>query len=351
MKTPTVGLDELRDFEILMDKTVALLKSKLTANKLDIDWRQFEKLVFEALTTVQKRNANERFSGWETQLVGGSRFPDITVQVNKDYKFGVEVKTTKSNHWETLGGSIMEGTRIDGVKHIEVIFAKFLPFEIRHRSFESCVADVAVTHSPRYVIDFQLNPEDSLFKKINVTYEEIYKSNNPYSYFRAYFSEKAKARGGGLWFIDTDEQRDVQDLPKLEILFFNDLPEQRKSDLVARAMALFPIPIFQSQADYRPVARWLANMGILHTSLRDSFSAGSNVAVRGLIVPSKFKRLDEHAARLTKIFHTDQHLKELKATYEIGELKAIKQAWKRRVLSVAQSTDQKRCIELVLRDI
>ena len=64
-----------------------------------------------------------------------------------------------------MGGSIMESTRIPDVSRIHVFCARQKPFEIKYRSFEECVEDVAVTHSPRYMLDMDVSNNQSLFKR------------------------------------------------------------------------------------------------------------------------------------------------------------------------------------------
>ena len=48
------------------------------------------------------------------ELISGQRFPDIVV----GGYYGVEVKTTKSEHWKSTGSSVAEGTRVEGVERI-----------------------------------------------------------------------------------------------------------------------------------------------------------------------------------------------------------------------------------------
>ena len=48
---------------------------------------------------------------FEDQIVkySGQRFPDIVI----GGYYGVEVKTTKANHWKSTGSSVAEGTRVE----------------------------------------------------------------------------------------------------------------------------------------------------------------------------------------------------------------------------------------------
>lgn len=50
-----------------------------------------------------------------------------------------------------IGGSVAEGTRVEDVEHIFILFGKLhKPVEFRTRRYEECLCDIAVTHSPRY---------------------------------------------------------------------------------------------------------------------------------------------------------------------------------------------------------
>lgn len=91
-----------------------------------------------------------------------------------------------------MGGSIMESTRIPDVSRIHVFCARQKPFEIKYRSFEECVEDVAVTHSPRYMLDMDVSNNQSLFKRLGKTYDEIRHMKNPFDAFKEFIVEQRK---------------------------------------------------------------------------------------------------------------------------------------------------------------
>lgn len=69
--------------------------------------------------------------------ISGQRFPDIVVASC----FGVEVKSIKDAKWKTLGGSINESTRVDGVEHVLVLCGRLSePVEFRFRPYEECLS-------------------------------------------------------------------------------------------------------------------------------------------------------------------------------------------------------------------
>lgn len=270
-------------------------------NASDVDGNKFEKVVFDTIKIVQRIYQNELFSNWITTLVSGRKFPDIVLEINEQFKFGIEVKTSKGKDWKTLGGSIMESTRVDEIENIFIVFAKLDPFQVRYKSFDACVVDVAVTHSPRYIIDLDISNDETIFKKINTNYRTIWTSEKPFEHFREYFKEKATREKTGLWWIGDDDSRNADDLPSVQIQFFSKLPQVKKDYLTSKSMILFP-SIFANVADYDEISVWLVNMGILNNSLRDTYSAGEKQYVLGFNVPSKFRRLNERIPEIISIF-------------------------------------------------
>lgn len=102
----------------------------------------------------------------KVELVSGHRYPDIVIHTN-DVLLGIEVKTSKSKGWSTLGGSIFESTRVKGVEDIVLFFANFNDLnniEFRFAWMEDCISDVVITHKPRYAINMDL--EDTFFSTI-----------------------------------------------------------------------------------------------------------------------------------------------------------------------------------------
>ena len=61
----------------------------------------------------------------EIKLVAGTSFPDIVAETY----YGIEVKSTKSNHWKSTGSSIMETTRNKNIENINLLNDTYL-FEI-----------------------------------------------------------------------------------------------------------------------------------------------------------------------------------------------------------------------------
>ena len=119
----------------------------------------FENMVYDGLIK----------SGFREDEISHSsqKFPDFVLKDLEDGdKIGVEVKKTDSSKWEVIGGSIYESLKND-IEDTYVIMAKLggeKP-EVRLRKYEECIADLKVTHSPRFYLNLDLEKgEDYLTK-------------------------------------------------------------------------------------------------------------------------------------------------------------------------------------------
>ena len=171
-----------KTFDNLLNLTKDKLESQPTISKKKDFWKSFEEDVYIALLESSK----DLDIPWEIEYISGHKFPDIVARINEKQSLGIEVKTisTRNKSWKVMGGSIMESTRIPNVSRIHIFCAKQKPFEIKYKPFEECVENVAVTHSPRYMLDMESSIQDSLFNKLGKTYEEIRQMKNPFEAFK-----------------------------------------------------------------------------------------------------------------------------------------------------------------------
>lgn len=167
------------------------------------------------------------------ELIGGQKFPDI---IAKKY-YGIEVKTTTQNHWKTTGNSVLEGTRVDDVERIFMLFAKLAnPIEFRCRPYEEVLSEVVVTHSPRYLIDMNLEKGKTIFDKIKMPYDTLRKKESPIKPIVDYYKSKLKT-GEELWWMDTENNSKPS---SIVIKIWNNLSAQEKQELKNRSMVYFP---------------------------------------------------------------------------------------------------------------
>lgn len=224
-----------------------------------------ERDVFNAVTECAKGTPFQD----SIQLVSGSSFPDIIA--NKYY--GIEVKSTKQNHWTSIGSSILESTRIQDVERIFLTFGKLgKPVRFLTRPYEECLSGIAVTHYPRYQIDMRLGEGETIFDKIGIPYDELRKMDNPVAPVSAYYRSRLKP-GERLWWTANHTESNTPATLRL----WSTLSAGEKDELVGQGYALFPEII---AGRYNRFSLWLVtDKGVVNPHVRDSFSAGGQVTM------------------------------------------------------------------------
>lgn len=221
--------------------------------------------------------------GAKATLIGGQRFPDITIGLDSDVE-GVEVKSTRSetNPWSVTGGSIMEGNRIESVNNVWVMFTRLAgKVETKSRPYADAVRDLAVTHSPRYILDMESPREEGLFAKLKLSYENVRRSDSPFDFFRKYLADKAKKGGGHPWWSETESEVTAPPL----IRFWGDLNKNERKRLLAEAFALFAEDILYGgrKTKYNRFAMHLMRKhSVICKNIRDPFSGGGRRCYSGM---------------------------------------------------------------------
>ncbi|MBN2611985.1 MAG: hypothetical protein JXB00_10555 [Bacteroidales bacterium] len=253
-------------FQSLLDNTIAFLKSDSNKNQ-----KTYETLLGNKLEGVVADIMSERAKGSpfenSIELISGQKFPDI---IAKKY-YGVEVKTSKQDHWTTTGNSVLESTRVEGVERIYMLFGKMVsPFDFKCRPYEECLSEVVVTHSPRYLIDMNLSAGQTIFDKLAIPYDTLRTSTNPIKPILDYYRQFLKA-GDEVWWLDQDEPKSTG----LIIKSWNNLLSGERNRLIASAMVYFPEVFSNSPDKFNRVATWLINHhGVVCPNMRDPFTAG-----------------------------------------------------------------------------
>lgn len=261
---------------------------KLTGNKL-------EPYVKDVMTDLAIGSHFEN----SIELISGQKFPDIVA--NKYY--GVEVKTTTKNHWKTTGNSVMESTRVEDVERIFMLFGKLgKPIEFRSRPYEECLSEVVVTHSPRYLIDMNLEKGKTIFDKIKMPYDTLRQKDNPVKPIINYYKSKLKP-GQDLWWIDNESEQSSN----LIIDLWTNLDVKQKTDIKNKAMVYFP-EVFSNRSDkFGRLAVWLVTReAIVCPNIRDLFTAGGkeDYLVNGKIykdIPQIFIKLFKNLEDILEI--------------------------------------------------
>ncbi len=234
------------------------------------------------------------------ELIVGYSFPDI---VAKKY-YGVEVKITKQNHWRSTGNSVLETTRIKDVERIYLFFGKLAASpEFKFRKYEECLYDIAVTHSPRYLIDMNLNGE-TIFDKMGTQYDALRNSENPIKEIVRYYRKIAKP-GEETWWMDGG--KDAEAVLSPIVTLWSNLSEDKQNQYRNEAMARFPEIFGNGRTKYQNFSTWLAaRYGVVDSSLRDRFTAGGQQeliinGVKYTKIPRIFGYLRDNARQVIEI--------------------------------------------------
>lgn len=230
------------------------------------------------LDHMMRKSVGTAFEG-KIERISGQKFPDIVAEglfSGKDRFFGVEVKSTLKDSWQTIGNSVNESTRVDHVCSVYLIFGQLHePISFRMRPYEDCLAEIKVTHYPRYWIDMKLTKGDTIFDKIGHPYNELRLQKDPFTPIRNYYRTRKKKPGESIWWMDDGGDTDQQGVSPVVRLWRNLSPDE-KQVIRLQGMALFP-SVFSptSRHKYNDVATWLAaRHGVVTNSVRDLFSAG-----------------------------------------------------------------------------
>lgn len=247
------------------------------------------------------------FSPDNVKLVSGHSFPDIIAQ--KFY--GVEVKSTKSNHWTSTGSSIVESTRNIDVKNIYMLFGKLggTPPEFKCRPYGDVLYDIAVTHSPRYLINMELHEGETIFDKMNTTYDDFRTNGDNISKVREYYKQKAKneRKQEMPWWITND---DTERAVRFNLRLWNSVDAEERKMLTAYCLILFPeiwMPNTSSRTKYNQASLWLCSYAqVIFPNIRDAFTAGGKIAFEnGKQLPERYaqvyKTIVDHSELIKKI--------------------------------------------------
>lgn len=190
-------------------------------------------------------------------------FPDI---ITNNF-YGVEVKTTKANHWKSTGSSVAEGTRVEDIERIYMLFGKMCsPIEFKCKPYEDCLSEVVVTHSPRYLIDMNLKLGETIFDKIKVPYDELRLQENPINTVLNYYREHKKA-GENIWWLNQPSN--------LIMKGWSNLSTKERQLYIISGYCLFPEIVSNKSDKFNRYAFWLSSReGVICPNIRDIFTAG-----------------------------------------------------------------------------
>lgn len=290
---------ELPEFQMLMKRTDNLLNEDALKRPYHYVSRGGNPLEDDVLSALIECSIGTPFQG-TIEKVSGQKFPDIVA--SKFY--GVEVKSTKENHWTSTGSSILETTRVADVERIYMTFGKLggNPIEFRSRPYEECLCGIAVTHMPRYLIDMRLKPGETIFDKIGITYDDLRKMDNPIPPVAKYYRSRLKP-GESLWWASDSGDEAVSATVRL----WSNVSPDEKAKFTTYGCIHFP-EIFAG--NYDRYALWLTSQGVVCSHIRDQFSAGGQEEMlmpNGEIIkfPGVYRRVKNYANQIIQFFATN----------------------------------------------
>lgn len=285
----------LSEFQELMRRTDDILNAdalKRPQYYLRRNGSPLENDVMIALNISAKGTAFEN----TIKKISGQKFPDIVVSK----LFGVEVKSTKGDHWTSTGSSILETTRIEDVERIYMTFGKLGgdPVEFISKPYEECLCGIAVTHMPRYKIDMRLKNGETIFDRMGISYAELRKMGDPIAPVAKFYRKQLK-EGESLWWTGNN----VDEAVSATIRLWKNLSCDEKRYFTLQGCIDFP-EIFKG--DYDKYALWLTSQGVVDTHIRDQFSSGGKEPMRlsdgsKVMFPGIFRRIKENGGYFVKL--------------------------------------------------
>lgn len=143
--------------------------------------------------------------------------------------------------------------------------------EFRCRPYEDCLYDITVTHSPRYLIDMDIDKNNTIFAKMHTSYNELRTSKDSIAQVRRYYRDLIKTEKKNVmpWWLEEIEDKSNN----LIIKHITSITSKEKQKVIAQMYLLFPSCMIES--NYIEPAMWLvAYHKIVCHNMRDYFSAG-----------------------------------------------------------------------------
>lgn len=274
-------------FADLMAKTERRMNDFSRSNPSYFSGMSSSKLEVESCNMIKTACVDTPFNPDNVILVSGHSFPDIVAETF----YGVEVKSTKADHWTSIGSSIVESTRISLVDNLYMLFGKLggTPPEFKCRPYGDVLSEIAVTHSPRYLINMELNEGETIFDKMNTTYDKFRNTDDNIAKVREYYKQKAinERKQEMPWWITKDNS---ENSIGFNLRLWKTVEANERKRLTAYCLILFP-DTWKAKANprkkYNQASLWLCSFAqIVHPNIRDIFTGSGKVSmVNGEYLP------------------------------------------------------------------
>lgn len=229
----------------------------------------FEACVYNATKYVIETN---RVDAIPLYTPGSHVFPDIIVAFSDGDKYGIEVKcstSSTSKSWKINGNSVLGSTKEDVIDTF-IVFGKTKPGNIgfRFKRYEDAIANVVVTHSPRYLIDLDVPESENFFRQSGLSYKLVNESKNPIGLITDYF----KRKGQRAWWLSESTPAAIR--------MFCDLSEKEQAEIIGYCFVHFPEIFSNGTKKFSRSAMWMVtDRSVVSSSLRDNFTAGGRITI------------------------------------------------------------------------
>ena len=268
------------DFVGFMNATTDALRKDGKARSEYYVTRNGDKLEKDVLDCMKSKAMDFRFNPELISHTLPQHFPDII----SNHYFGVEVKSTKNNSWQSTGSSIVESLRDDDIKKVFMLFGILSKdnIDFRCKPYERCLSEIAVTHSPRYLINMDLSDKDqTIFDKMKIDYDTFRNlGESQIDKVREYYRGKYKSKNAKSmpwWIGESTEltEENSTSATEFELRLLSDIEETRRSFYITRCYAIFPEILGKDQDKFRKPALWMCTRySIICSNIRDQFTAG-----------------------------------------------------------------------------
>lgn len=274
-------------FARFMEETTNALITDARNNVALYSKQNGEKLEYVVLEKMRTLAPEFDISPEKIRTSDKQHFPDILLD---DTTYGVEVKSVKDKTWTSTGSSIVETLRESEIEKVFLMFGRLSAPEIdfRCKPYEECLSEIAVTHSPRYLINMDMSATDkTIFEKMGTSYEEFRRmGDRQINLVRQHYREKFKGRDKKSmpWWIGEEPQIITHPAelynPSCEFRMLSDLSEDVKEYFRLCSYALFPEILGTDQDKFRKPSLWLCSrFSIICANVRDFFTAGGTVNI------------------------------------------------------------------------
>ena len=140
---------------------------------------------------------------------------------------------------------------------------------------------------------------ETLFDRMETTYDDLRKSNDPVGNVVNYYKSQMKD-GERLWWAASHGEESVLDVDEMTIRLASTLTAGARKSITAEGIALFPEVLGSGKQKYARFVLWVATEHmVVSPSTRDFFSAGGRADIKTSI--ATYSNLPKIAANIQKL--------------------------------------------------